>query len=96
MCEPEQVSDTSSAPPVCVLGLGLIGGSLLRAAVRAGREAWGHNRSARSVDAAREEGFDADTNLAAVLRRAAAESALIVIAVPMPAVEATLRAIREH
>ena len=26
---------------VCVLGTGLIGGSLLRAAARAGREVWG-------------------------------------------------------
>jgi len=31
--------------PVCVLGLGLIGGSLLRAAAAAGREAFGYNRS---------------------------------------------------
>ncbi|QSE81757.1 prephenate dehydrogenase [Rhodococcus koreensis] len=93
MCQPVRVSETPSTPPVCVLGLGLIGGSLLRAAVRAGREAWGHNRSAPSVDAARADGFDADTDLVAVLQRASAESALIVIAVPVPAVAATLTAI---
>ncbi|TSE00676.1 prephenate dehydrogenase [Skermania sp. ID1734] len=83
-------------PPVCVLGLGLIGGSVLRAAVAAGRTAFGYNRSDGAVRAARGDGFDASTDLAAVLDRAAAASALIVIAVPMPAVDAVLAAIAEH
>ncbi|OYD67641.1 prephenate dehydrogenase [Rhodococcus sp. OK302] len=87
---------TVSAPPVCVLGLGLIGGSLLRAAARSGRQAWGYNRSAESAEAARADGFDADTDLTAVLRKAHATSAIIVIAVPMPAVDATLEAIAAH
>ena len=81
---------------MCVLGLGLIGGSLLRAAVRAGRTAWGYNRSEASVRAARDDGFDAGSDLVAVLRRASESSALIVISVPMPAVAATLAAIAEH
>ncbi|WP_072691512.1 prephenate dehydrogenase [Rhodococcus marinonascens] len=96
MCQPGRVSDTTSTPPVCVLGLGLIGGSLLRAAIHAGRRAWGHNRSAPSVDAARADGFDADTDLVAVLQRASSESALIVIAVPAPAVAPTLTAIARY
>ncbi|QCQ93276.1 prephenate dehydrogenase [Rhodococcus sp. SGAir0479] len=96
MCQPVRVSASVPAPPVCVLGLGLIGGSLLRAAVRAGRRGWGWNRSAPTVDAARADGFDADTDLVAVLRRAAADRALIVVAVPLPAVDATLAAIAEH
>lgn len=96
MCQPVRVSVSVSAPPVCVLGLGLIGGSLLRAATRAGRDGWGWNRSAPTVDAARADGFDADTDLVAVLRRAAGSGALIVVAVPMPAVDATLAAIAEH
>ncbi|AOW93739.1 prephenate dehydrogenase [Rhodococcus sp. WMMA185] len=96
MCQPGRVSDNAFTPPVCVLGLGLIGGSLLRAAVRAGRRAWGHNRSAQSVNAARADGFDVDTDLVAVLQRASAESALIVIAVPLPAVAETLTAIARH
>ncbi|QBJ96837.1 prephenate dehydrogenase [Rhodococcus sp. ABRD24] len=96
MCQPVRVADSVSAPPICVLGLGLIGGSLLRAAVAAGREGWGWNRSAPTVDAALADGFDAGTDLAAVLRRAAAARALIVVAVPMPAVDATLAAIAEH
>jgi prephenate dehydrogenase len=79
-----------------VLGLGLIGGSLLRAAVAAGREAWGYNRSSGAVDAAVADGFDASTDLPAVLRRAAASDALVVVAVPMPAVDAVLAAVAEH
>ncbi|EEN86415.1 prephenate dehydrogenase [Rhodococcus erythropolis] len=96
MCQPELVSAIDSAPPVCVLGLGLIGGSLLRAAVRSGRRAWGYNRSSESADAARADGFDADTDLVSVLQRAKESGAIIVVAVPMPAVDATLEAIAAH
>ncbi|QKT05950.1 prephenate dehydrogenase [Gordonia sp. X0973] len=71
-----------SRPPICVLGLGLIGGSLLRAAARAGRAGFGYNRSAEGAAAARAAGFDADTDLDAVLRRAAEEYALVVLATP--------------
>ncbi|HEY5853083.1 MAG TPA: prephenate dehydrogenase [Aldersonia sp.] len=82
--------------PVCVLGLGLIGGSLLRAATAAGRQAWGWNRSPAAVTEARADGFDADADLAATLRRAAFSDALIVVAVPMPAVDDVLAAVAEH
>lgn len=78
--------------PVCVLGLGLIGGSVLRAATAAGRETWGYNRS--GVAAA--DGFAVSSDLAATLRRAAAEDALVLIAVPMTAVEPVLAAVAEH
>ncbi|MGW5436072.1 prephenate dehydrogenase [Nocardia asteroides] len=71
---------------VCVLGTGLIGGSLLRAAVAAGYPAFGYNRSDSGAEAARRDGFDVSTDLPAVLRRAAAADALLVLAVPMPAV----------
>ena len=71
--------------PVCVLGLGLIGGSVLRAATAAGREAFGYNRSVEGVQAARFDGFDATTDLTEALKRAAGVDALIVLAVPMPA-----------
>jgi len=70
---------------VCVLGLGLIGGSLLRAAAEAGREAFGYNRSVEGAQAARFDGFDATTDLTEVLSRAADLGALIVLAVPVPA-----------
>lgn len=96
MCQPGGVPASASTPAVCVLGLGLIGGSVLRAAVRAGRPAWGYNRSQASVLAARADGFDADTDLSAVLARASDTDALIVIAVPVPAVEVVLAAIAEH
>ncbi len=44
---------------MCVIGLGLIGGSLMRAASAAGREVFGYNRSIQGVEAARFDGFDA-------------------------------------
>jgi prephenate dehydrogenase len=72
--------------PVCVLGLGLIGGSVLRAATGAGREALGYNRSHESADAARADGYAATTDLTEALTWAADRQALIVLAVPMPAV----------
>lgn len=96
MCQPDTVPAAVSAPPVCVLGLGLIGGSLLRAAVAAGREAWAYNRSPGAVDAAVSDGFDASTDLPAVLCRAATSDALVVVAVPMPAVDAVIAAVAEH
>ncbi|MGV0624892.1 prephenate dehydrogenase [Mycolicibacter minnesotensis] len=71
--------------PVCVLGLGLIGGSVLRAAAAADRVAFGYNRSADGVNAAIADGFDATTDLESALIRAAQTGALIVIAVPVPA-----------
>jgi prephenate dehydrogenase len=81
--------------PVCVLGLGLIGGSLLRAATAAGREAFGYNRSVEGAQAARFDGYDATTNLTEALTRAADAGALIVLAVPMPALPSLLTHIRE-
>ena len=63
--------------PVCVLGLGLIGGSVLRAAVASGREAFGYNRSAEGAQAARADGFAAGTDLIEALTWAADRRALI-------------------
>nr|WP_200936548.1 prephenate dehydrogenase [Rhodococcus sp. Leaf278] len=85
---------TSSS--VCVLGLGLIGGSILRAAHGAGRRAWGWNRSADAIVGATADGYDVGTDLTAALTRASDEDALIVIAVPMPAVDSVLAAVAEH
>ncbi|ORB30920.1 prephenate dehydrogenase [Mycolicibacterium parafortuitum] len=80
---------------MCVIGLGLIGGSLMRAAKAAGREVFGYNRSVDGVDAARRDGFDATTDLGEALSRAAAVDALIVLAVPMPALPLMLRHVRD-
>ena len=41
--------------PVCVIGLGLIGGSLLRAATDAGRSAWGASASTTTAEKAAAE-----------------------------------------
>jgi prephenate dehydrogenase len=76
---------------VCVLGLGLIGGSVLRAARAAGRTAWGATSSAEDVRAATAEGFDVEPSVDEALRRAVESDALVVIAVPLPAVDEVLR-----
>ncbi|UXA13277.1 prephenate dehydrogenase [Mycobacterium sp. SMC-8] len=90
MCQPRQVTK----PPVCVIGLGLIGGSLMRAAKAAGRDVFGYNRSVEGAEAARFDGFDASTDLDQTLARAAAHDALIVLAVPVPALGLMLSHIR--
>jgi prephenate dehydrogenase len=76
--------------PVCVLGLGLIGGSIVRAATAVGREVFGYNRSVEGAQAAVADGFDASTDLTKTLTRAADAGALIVLAVPMPALAGML------
>ncbi|MUM15488.1 prephenate dehydrogenase [Mycobacterium sp. CBMA 623] len=80
---------------MCVLGLGLIGGSLVRAATAAGRHVWGYNRSPEGVEAARAAGFDVTADLDLALRRARNAHALIVLAVPVPALPALLSRIAE-
>jgi prephenate dehydrogenase len=75
---------------VCVIGLGLIGGSVLRAAVAAGRSAWGATASAETAAAAAADGFDVEPHVDAALGRAAAQDALVVLAVPLPALPAVL------
>jgi prephenate dehydrogenase len=81
--------------PVCVLGLGLIGGSLVRAAAGAGREVFGYNRSVDGVQAARFDGFEATPNLEEALSRAEERNALVVLAVPAPALPILLGYIRD-
>lgn len=95
MCQPWNVASPPSKTPVCVLGLGLIGGSIMRAATAAGREVFGYNRSVEGAQAATADGFDATTDLTATLSRAADSDALIVLAVPMPAMAGMLAHIKE-
>lgn len=80
--------------PVCVLGLGLIGGSVLRAVAAKGRDTIGFNRSFLGARAARDDGFTATTDLGEALSWAEGNGALIVLAVPMPAVAPLLEQIR--
>ncbi len=93
MCHADAMSANDS---ICVLGLGLIGGSLLRAAVTAGRAGFGYNRSGGTVAAARAAGYDADSDLSAVLTRAASENSLIVIATPVTALDSILDAVAHY
>lgn len=79
---------------VCVLGLGLIGGSVLRAAVASGRAGWGATASPDDSRAAARDGYEVET-LHDALRRAEETDALIVIAAPLPALDELLRAIAE-
>jgi len=76
---------------VCVIGAGLIGGSLLRAAEKAGRTVWGTSASEETAAQARADGFDVGTDTDAALRRAGETDALVVLAVPLPALPGVLR-----
>ena len=78
-----------------MLGLGLIGGSIMRATTATGRQVFGYNRSVEGAQGARADGFDATTELTETLSRAADTDALIVLAVPMPALPGMLAHIRE-
>ncbi|MBC6446912.1 prephenate dehydrogenase [Actinokineospora xionganensis] len=79
---------------VCVIGLGLIGGSVLRAAAAAGRTVWGATGSAADSDAAAADGYTVAA-VADALKRAADEDALVVLAVPLPAVDQVLRQVAD-
>ncbi|WP_236790743.1 prephenate dehydrogenase [Amycolatopsis sp. GM8] len=74
-----------------MIGLGLIGGSLLRAASAAGREVWGATASEADATSAAAEGFDVSTDVEAALERAAAQDALVVLAVPLTVIDEVLR-----
>lgn len=66
----------------------------MRAAKAAGREVFGYNRSVDGVEAARFDGYDATDSVNDVLARAAATDALIVLAVPVPALPIMLGHVR--
>lgn len=67
----------------------------MRATRAAGREVFGYNRSVEGARAAAADGFDASTDLTGTLTRAADTGALIVLAVPMPALASMLAHISE-
>jgi prephenate dehydrogenase len=82
--------------PLCILGLGLIGGSLMRDAQAAGWPVFGWNRSEKTVTRARRDGYDVSADLEATLRRAEETDALLILGVPMPALSFLLDAISQH
>jgi prephenate dehydrogenase len=67
----------------------------MRAVASAGREVFGYNRSLDAVQAAKSDGFDATENIDDALSRAADSNALIVLAVPVPALPLMLGHIRD-
>lgn len=81
---------------VCVIGLGLIGGSLLRAAGNAGRDVWGATGDESDAAAARAAGYAVSTDTGNALRQAAEREALVVLAVPLPAVTDVLGLVSRH
>jgi prephenate dehydrogenase len=81
---------------LCVIGLGLIGGSLLRAAQGAGWKVRGTATSDADVIAAQEAGFDVTSSVEDVLADVAANDALVVLAVPLPAVVDVLAVVARH
>lgn len=96
MCHTCQVTSTVISRPVCILGIGLIGGSLLRDLHALGHPVYGYNRSPSGARTAAREGFDVGSDLLATLRRAEADGALIVLATPLPSFEELLDAIAAH
>jgi prephenate dehydrogenase len=67
----------------------------MRAAAAAGRAVFGYNRSIDAVQSANFDGFDATESLDEALARAADSNALIVLAVPVPALPLMLGHIRD-
>lgn len=67
----------------------------MRAIAAKGREVFGYNRSVEGARGAIADGFDATTDLTDTLTRAADTGALIVLAVPMPALPGMLAHIGE-
>lgn len=76
--------------PICIIGLGLIGGSLLRDLAAAGQTVYGYSRPNSGTRSAIKEGFDISDHLDNVLIRANEDRALLVLAVPMAAVDEIL------
>ena len=90
------MTSTNVTRSICILGLGLIGGSLMRDLAARGVHVYGYNRSGAGARAANDAGFDASDDLADTLRRAEEDKALIVMAAPMPAIPGMLDAIVDH
>jgi prephenate dehydrogenase len=76
---------------IAVLGLGLIGGSVLQALARGGYQVVGYDPSPEESGAARGAGF----RLAATAAEAAQNADLVVLAMPLPQLPEALRSIRQ-
>ena len=79
-------------PALCLLGLGLIGGSLARAA-KSQVPVFGWSPSPTTRSAATADGYDIDDTLEATLARAVSVDALVVLASPVTTFGGLLRSI---
>ncbi len=79
---------------LCVLGMGLIGGSLMRAAAPH-LPVFGWSRGEDTRQAAADDGFEVPDTVEHALRRAVAVDALVVLAAPVTAFRPLLRSIGE-
>lgn len=82
-------------PPVCVLGLGLIGGSLLRA-TSLRTTAYGWSQSPQTRTAAATDGFAVVDDLQEALERANRDDALVVLAAPVTAFSSLLKDVDKY
>jgi prephenate dehydrogenase len=89
-----QLEPTVLPAAVCVLGMGLIGGSLARAA-QEHLPTFGWSPSQGTRDAAAADGFDVDESLVSALARAAELDALVVLASPVTTFGGLLRTVDE-
>lgn len=80
---------------LCVIGMGLIGGSLMRAAAEH-LPVYGWSPGEATRLAAAGDGFDIAPDLEAALRRATDDDALVVLAAPLTAFPGLLRTIGER
>ncbi len=96
MCHNCHVNPFTVSRPVCIIGLGLIGGSLLRDLAAANHPVFGYNHSTSGARRAARQGYDVSNNLAEVLTRAQRDDALVVLAVPFGAVASVLDSIIEY
>ena len=88
------MTQASSVPPVFVLGLGLIGGSLLRAAAPVTAAA-GWARSAETRAAATSAGYQVYETLEETVEQAAAQDGLLVLATPPSGFESLLAVVAD-
>lgn len=84
-----------SGRTLSVIGLGLIGGSLVRAADAAGWKVRGATRSEATATAAREAGFEVTSSVEDLLIGTASDT-LVALAVPLPAVADMLAVLARH
>ena len=93
--DPSDASATPLPPALCVLGLGLIGGSFVRAAAPL-LPVTGWSPSQATRDAARADGFAVADSVQAALTAAVRDDALVVLASPVTTFRSLLHEVAQH